>query len=265
MNGIACDVLVIGASGLLGRALTDRLSGRNVVLTHHTRPLDSGSRPYSLLEDDPQDLIPTLSPGVVFMTFRADPDAPEQDVQDAFRGLATTCGSTRVVLASTDAVLEGSCGGYDESADPRPATPHGHRYLGFEQTLRRVCPNACAIRFSYLYGYSDGTLDRRLAKTRQLLREGKTVPLFDDMFKSPLEVNHAAAVMETVAGLNHNGILHAGGRRMSVYEFQQQAMRTLGERHQGLTPPPPPPPQRECRKTGACSVTLPSIRRFFSN
>ena len=93
---------------------------------------------------------------------------------------------------------------------------------------RRYCPDHVIVRFSYLYGYSAGKLDPRLSAARETLSRGDELLRFSDMYKSPLEVNEAAAYLLTVHGLDFTGTIHIAGPRISVFDFYKDALTKMG-------------------------------------
>jgi dTDP-4-dehydrorhamnose reductase len=79
----------------------------------------------------------------------------------------------RVIYISSDAVFDGSKGMYCEDDLPSPRTPYGINKLLCENLVRQSIPDHCIVRTSYIYGYSLGTLDPRLADAQRLCERGK--------------------------------------------------------------------------------------------
>jgi dTDP-4-dehydrorhamnose reductase len=98
----------------------------------------------------------------------------------------------------------------------------------FETQVRTHVVNHLIIRPSYLYGYSLNVLDSRLENAKARLEAGETLHYFDDMYKSPLEVNKAAQLMAKLIELHHRGIVHVAGKRISIYEFYLESLQSLG-------------------------------------
>lgn len=221
--------LVIGSSGFLGRVLTDRLRQQQTVIpTHYESPIFPGSLPFDLFSSDPDTLFGKFDIGTVIVC-AAFEDEEVDAVKAAAQRLLGYCREKRVVYLSSDGIFSGEQGNYSETDLPRPTTHYGRNLATCEALVRASCPDHLIVRPSYIYGFSHGRLDSRLAPTRSALEAGETVTLYRDMYKSPLGV---AQVAEAVASLSMGtlrGTLHVAGARLSVFAFQLQAMRALGQ------------------------------------
>lgn len=166
--------------------------------------------------------------------------AVEKDAEETFEArvqlFVNACTSLYLVYSSSDALFDGTKGNYRETDLPSPVTAYGHNLLYFETQVQTHCNNYLIVRPSYLYGYSLGVLDSRLEKTKLLLEAGETVSYFDDMFKSPLEVNQAASFITQLISQKYQGTIHVAGERKSVYAFQLEAMKTLNVESANLKP-----------------------------
>ena len=147
----------------------------------------------------------------------------------------------RIIYLSSDGVFDGQKGNYSENDVPNPITVYGRNVLLCEHMIRENCPNHCIIRPSYIYGFSDGALDKRLAETREKLLNNSEVPLFSDMYKSPLGVGTVAEAIAWLTFSEYGGVLHVGGERLSVYDFHERGMKALGVNTEKLKSQPVPP------------------------
>jgi dTDP-4-dehydrorhamnose reductase len=108
-------------------------------------------------------------------------------------------------------------------------------------------PNHCIIRPSYIYGVSCGQLDPRLLEARTAMRNGVPYRRFVDMYKSPIEVNQLAGIVVKASCTPFLGVLHAGGERVSVYDFFRKSLMAMGESIRHLVPENlPENPPAEC-------------------
>lgn len=229
-------LLLIGSSGFLGRVLYQQLSEYfTVIPTHTTNKVFETSKPYDFFSDDVQVLLDEYSPDIVVMAAAVELDEIA-NYQSKVQQFVTACKSRYLVYISSDALFDGTKGSYTETDPPSPITPYGRNLVYFEEEIQAQCNNHLMIRPSYLYGYSIGVLDSRLAKTKTLLEAGETVSCFEDMYKSPLEVDKAANAMTQLVSQKYQDILHVAGERKSVYDFQHEAMRTLGINTANLKP-----------------------------
>jgi dTDP-4-dehydrorhamnose reductase len=150
--------------------------------------------------------------------------------------LVRDCQACRVLYISSDGIFDGRKGYYVESDIPTPSTLYGRNLKYFEEAVQALCTNYCIVRPSYLYGYSCSQLDRRLSQIRDRLLAGEQLSYFTDMIKSPMEVNQIAQAITWLACSDYIGIMHVAGEAMSVYDFYQEAMRSLGITYPGLLP-----------------------------
>ncbi|HEY1998753.1 SDR family oxidoreductase [Paraburkholderia sp.] len=158
-------VVVIGASGLLGRALVDELAqqaGWQVVATTFRRP---GSQTVTLdIRDQPAvaQFIGREAPdAVVIAAAERRPDICEHDPAlaralnvDAVRTLAAAaqqCGAW-VLSISTDYVFDGTHPPYRDDAQPSPLNAYGHSKLEGERALTETTGFGCVLRLPLLYG-----------------------------------------------------------------------------------------------------------------
>ena len=123
-------------------------------------------------------------------------------------------------------MFSGRRGDYNDP--PSPTTLYGKNLVAVEKIVREHCPDACIVRPSYLYGFSGGKLDGRLETARRRLLSGEPVRYADDMYKSPMEISHAADAVTKLAHSSYVGTVHISGVRSSVYEFYRDALNALG-------------------------------------
>lgn len=232
-------MLVVGASGFVGGAAVDVASDRDisVVGTAHRQSVPHATVTYDFHHDD---LTPILDEhDVDIVVFAA---AVEQESEETFEQycrhvdqFVEACRGRRLVYLSSDSVFEGTAGPYSES-DPRdPTTEYGRRLVAFEDSVRGL-DDTIVVRPGYVFGFSRGQLDPRLARTRRRLADGKTVERFDDMYKSPIAVSELANAVISLATSDHGGVVHVGGPRISVYQFHCDGMRGLGLSPDGIEP-----------------------------
>lgn len=258
--------LVVGASGFLGTEIARRLGeiGADVVGTvHEGSILASGVKTvrYDFWSDDLETILDVEGIGrVVFAATVERGDGRDRDsFEQGVDRVVTACRDRRVVYVSTDAVFDGEAGPYDEEDEATPASEYGRRARAFERSLLDGRSECCVVRPSYLYGFSNGTLDSRLAETRERIRDGETVAYFEDAYKSPISVGDAAEIVADLARHDVTGVVHAAAPRTSIYEFHRAAMAALDEPFKRVTPEPVPPGVAYPRDTSLASVRLESL------
>ncbi|MEM9776887.1 MAG: sugar nucleotide-binding protein [Chloroflexota bacterium] len=218
----------MGGSGYLGRQIYALLeSTHSVIKTHFSGSPLGKSIQYNFFEDNIQSTVDLDQIDVVIFASAVEFQATEQ-VQPSMEKFAQALKDKRLIYLSSDGIFDGERGSYAETDQPKPKTLYGRNLASCEDILSTICKNLCIIRPSYIYGFSCGRLDQRLAQTKSKLEAGETVERFDDMFKSPLGVEQVAQAVIDVANLDYSGILHVSGKRLSVFDFHFQAMEALG-------------------------------------
>jgi dTDP-4-dehydrorhamnose reductase len=123
----------------------------------------------------------------------------------------------------------------------------------FEDHVAANVSNHCIVRASYIFGYSGESLDKRLNDSMLKLSHGDRLEFFDDMYKSPIAVGQVAEAVSSLALAEHVGAVHVAGPRMSVYEFQREALAALGADtghvHAARMPPDSPSPRDTSLRT----------------
>jgi dTDP-4-dehydrorhamnose reductase len=231
-------VLVVGASGFLGGAVATELreAGHRVVGTYCSTPTPAADVQFDFWTDDVGALADEREvDAVVFaaaVEYGDEADTGETAAGPGFERAAERfargCRDRRLVYVSSAAVFDGNEGRYAETADRSPIDDYGRRLATAEDAVREHCADVAILRTSYLFGFSGGRLDDRLARTRNAVTAGESVAYFEDMYKSPVLVTEAAAAVRALVESEATGVVHAPAPRTSVYEFHRDAMDALG-------------------------------------
>ena len=234
-------VLITGANGLLGQALTRRLSQLpeyDVLATARddTPRFDTGSCGYAPLDitnpDDIAALFEDFTPNVlVNCAAMTDVDGCTDAKDDcwatnatAVQHLAEACRrhGTRLVQVSTDFVFDGEDGPYAEDARPNPVNYYGRSKLAGENAVRASgLANWAIVRTVLVYG--TGTdLGRGTIVTwlMQKLEAGEPVHIVTDQWRTPTYVNDLARGIERMLHYEKTGVYHISGRELvSIYNL----------------------------------------------
>src|SRR5262249_7267089 len=129
---------------------------------------------------------------------------------------------------STDLVFDGSRGGYHEEDIPNPLSIYGRTKSAAEQAVLDVPGNA-VVRISLLYGPSRNGRVSFFDEQVAALQRGAPVTLFDDEWRTPLDLVTAARGLWAVARSDFSGTLHLGGpQRLSRWEMGKRLAAFLG-------------------------------------
>jgi dTDP-4-dehydrorhamnose reductase len=158
-------VAVIGASGLLGRALADELTQRagwQVVATSFSRPAPGtvalDIRDARAVEQFVEREAPDA---LVIAAAERRPDVCERDPElaralnvEAVRTLATAADrrGAWTLSISTDYVFDGTHPPYEHDCAPAPLNAYGHSKLEGERALAEATDLGCVLRLPLLYG-----------------------------------------------------------------------------------------------------------------
>lgn len=224
------QILVIGSSGYLGQRVA-QLVGGQATLTHRTTAKFPNSLPFDFYNDAqlPLDIVDAEQDQLtVIFTAAVEMNQPPDKLEAGMKQLLGQVRASRFVYISSDAIFDGEKGNYSEDDPPSPANPYGHNLVLCEALVTELVPNSCIVRPSYIYGFNNGQLDARLARTRDTLSKGESYTAYDDYYKCPLSVHEVAEAVVYLAEAGYRGPIHVAGARMSSYEFHRSAMEALG-------------------------------------
>lgn len=259
-------ILVTGASGQLGRYTVRRLieGGNDVVawtgrchdpiegITPRVVDLgDLGQVEAAFNEDDVEAVIHT---GAITSVAAAHAD-PERawEVNASSTGLLAAMAAakgTRLLYASTDMVFDGKRSWYRETDTPAPLSHYAHTKLEGELAAISGHDHVLVLRIGLLYGPVIAGEPKFFDKTVTALRNGEPVTLFEDEYRTPLDVHTAAEAAIRGVQSDAHGVLHVGGpARMSRHELglaiadavgADRSLVNAGSRNDHAAPEPRP-------------------------
>lgn len=222
-------LLVVGGTGILGRAVTleaSRRSLRSVVATYHRRAHVVPAAAKRVLPLDIADamgvieLFSSVRPSVVIncagltKALSYDLDAARRANVVGPRNLEMACDyyGARLVHVSTDCVFDGKCGPYSEDNEAKPRDIYGMTKLEGEVTK----PPHLTVRTSFI-GAESGSKNGLLAWFLQAAGE---VPGFTNHLWSGSTVAEIARVLLDLAFVRTTfGLLHVAGPPISKHEL----------------------------------------------
>ena len=164
------------------------------------------------------DVVSRERPGaVIYTSFRKGDRAITVDgARHAARAAAKA--GARFVFISTDMVLGGETGNYDERAPAVPKLAYGEHKLEAEGNVWIEHEEGVILRPALMVG--ETSRHQRPAYECELLSRGMQCPLFVDEWRTPVHVDDVARAAWDLASLDVRGVYHLGGPvRMSRFEL----------------------------------------------
>ncbi len=124
-----------------------------------------------------------------------------------------------MIHISTDLVFGGTAAPYAESSVPDPVSVYGSSKAAGETEVLAAHPGALVARVALLYGRTDPGTSASEALLREALA-GREASLFEDEWRTPVEVSDVAVSLVALAEAGTEGVVHlAGPDRLSRADF----------------------------------------------
>ncbi len=230
-------VLIIGASGFIGRYVSRRLAapaGNAVVSAYNSRaPGDDGAcwhRVEITRHADLDALFVSAQPEVVVHlaamadvgTAELNPDVATAVNVTATERIARLCElhSARLIFVSTEYVFDGQSGPYRETDAPAPTTQYGRTKFAAEQAVASQSSNWSILRTSIVYGWPTPERRNFVPMLVDRLRNGEPYHGPTNVCRSPVYVEHLVDGIQRLVESEHTGIHHvAGADWVTMYDF----------------------------------------------
>lgn len=118
---------------------------------------------------------------------------------------------SRFIYLSTDIVFDGQQAPYQESDKPEPINPYGKSKLAGEISAQKNNPDAVIARLALVLGKGLGRKKNFVDWLEEHVRQKKTIPLFMDEIRTPINVKDAAKTIWKLAASDNSGIFHLCG------------------------------------------------------
>ena len=149
---------------------------------------------------------------------------------DAASDIAGLCSAHEIpcIFTSTDLVFDGQNAPYSEESLVGPVCVYGEQKAEAERKMLGCYPETAVCRMPLMFGYSGGTRQCFDQQVMRSLLEGKSVRLFTDEFRTPVDAESGArGLLWTIGRIR--GVIHLGGRtRISRYEMGIKLAELLG-------------------------------------
>jgi dTDP-4-dehydrorhamnose reductase len=213
-------ILIIGAGGLIGSALTRYLGARRTIpLARNNTDIDA--QHFDALQHDPRTLelnTEAISHGVIL--------AAETSIEKCVRerggaralNVEATCriidwmldeGITPV-FASSDMVFDGKAGGYIETDRANPMLTYGRLKQEVEDYLIHRTDNYLVVRYSKVMS-SDPLDATEFTYWRNAIENGALIRCADDQSFSAIDLQDAVEGLAALIEMDAHGIMHLGG------------------------------------------------------
>lgn len=223
-------VLVAGAGGMLGRAVTEYCASQGDEVFAHARGSLDITDPEAVRcafdRDRPE--------AVINCAAWTDVDACESDHHRAFevnaRAVERLAANSRrvgavLVTISTDYVFDGSKEGhYTQRDDPTPASVYGASKLEGERLAQAASARTIVVRTGWVFGVGGRNF---LSTVIQRARRGERLKVISDAYGTPTYADDLASRLRELAQLDLPGVYHVAnsGRGVSYEGFVYAALK----------------------------------------
>ena len=229
------NILVTGASGLLGNKLTELLINKGYkVYSGYYKHKSKYGVPVKLdvsNENMVSKTIEKIKPNVIIHAAAlTNVDKCETDKELAWNinvlgtkniALSSEKHKAFLIYISTDYVFQGDKGLYIEDDDPNPINYYGLTKLNGEEEVKNILSEYCIVRSSVIYGSTPASGKTNFALwVIEKLKNNETINVVIDQWNSPtLNTNLAEMIIEVIER-RLTGIYHlAGATCINRYEF----------------------------------------------
>jgi dTDP-4-dehydrorhamnose reductase len=227
MTTASKSVLVTGANGYLGRALTKAMTAEGHRVTALVHKSATGSQIACDLADmaEVRDLAAGMAPPDIILHCAGSKDVSmlERDPAAARRinvGLLAHLAAAwdpmpRIVLMSSDYIFDGRHGPYAEAARPCPDTRYGWSKHLAERFMRRFCAEGVIVRLSGAYD-AEGAFPRTIMRHHD---ESRVLDCYINAVYSPVYLPDFTKAVGTIIRREARGLFHLSGLPTTRFDF----------------------------------------------
>ena len=239
-NAAEKKILILGASGFIGSALTERLGSEKSIGTYNSRIKTNEGIKFDILNDSLKNInVSTIGHAIVLFGM-TNPDQcannPELSAAVNIRGIkriVDDLGERQIpfVFASTEVVFDGLRGAYVEEDLPNPILSYGRQKHVVEQYIAERWPFGASIRIAKVYGTRPG--DKSLLDNWcQQIWRGEEVRCAADFVSSVVHVDDVVNAILAIFSNGFAGIYHVGGPRgISRYNLFLTLLEAIQVKH----------------------------------
>ncbi len=233
-------VLIIGASGQLGRLCLKAFSGDSyqVMGTGLTHAGSSLSRLDLSKKGEAGEAVSRLHPDITLLCGgMTDVEGCESSREKAFQINAQSPAdiaremrrnaSSKFIYLSTDYVFDGDAGPYGEDAKVRPLNIYGASKLEGEKAVLEASENNLVVRTTTVYSYRPEG-NNFVMQLLKRLSQGEKMRVPADQWATPTYAPDLALALKELVDVGARGIIHAAGPDfISRLDFAKTAARIL--------------------------------------
>jgi len=227
-------ILITGAGGLVGRALTAHATAKGDDVAAYDRQSLDITDAHAVNK-----IIQSARPEVVINCAAwTDVDGCESDPEHAARAnalgpalLAKNCRDIHALLItiSTDYVFDGAKEDfYTQRDQPNPISVYGRSKLEGERRAQAAWARTIVARSGYIFGTGGKNF---LSTVVKRARSGTAIMAIDDMFGTPTYADDLAQRLRQLADVDLPGTYHVvnAGEGASFYDFARAALQISGD------------------------------------
>ncbi|MCE9685758.1 SDR family oxidoreductase [Shewanella sp. AS16] len=239
------NIMITGATGLLGRAVCARLEGEHRLIATGLSRVGAGQHSLDLIQaEQVRRFVASHKPEVIIhCAAERRPDVSEQDPQatlalnlNATRTLAEAAKANGAWLLyiSTDYVFDGTAPAYAEQDRPNPLNFYGESKWRGEQIVAETVPDAAVLRLPILYGRVERLEESAVLVLLKSLLDKRPQALDHWAMRRPTSTADVAAAMAQLLRLRLqgrplSGIYHfSAGETLTKYQMALALADLLG-------------------------------------
>jgi len=234
------NVLVIGASGLVGQCLMRTLERqpKTLIGTYASHPRDRLRSLDMTSAAEVRDCITELRPSIIYLAAalthvdyceehpeeaaRRNVDGPRYVAQEAARQRA------KLVFYSTEYVFDGKNGPYDEEAKTAPLNVYGRTKLEAEQAIGEICTDYLIVRTTVVYGWEPESTNFAM-QIYQRVKAGAEITVPDDQIGNPTLAEYLAETTVSLIDRGLAGVVNVVGKDLIPRsDFARALVRLYG-------------------------------------
>ncbi len=239
-------ILVIGASGFIGRYVSRRLAtaaGHTVFSTYNSRPpaedgaswhrleITNGAQLNALFDAAQPEAVVHLAAMADVGTAERNPEVAAAVNATATETIARLCQrhAARLVFVSTEYVFDGLNGPYRVNDPPSPNTQYGRTKFEAEQAVAALAFSWSILRTSIVYGWPAPGRRNFVPMLVDRLRDGEPYHGPTNVYRSPVYVEHLVDGIERLVEVEDTGIHHvAGSDWVTLHDFAVAVAEKFG-------------------------------------